>query len=35
MSLILGRNAFHPDSSACALKDGSLRTTVNAEKLKY
>jgi len=24
MNLILGINAFHPDSSACVLKDGQL-----------
>ena len=31
MNLILGLNAFHPDSSACVLKDGSI---LKAEKLK-
>jgi carbamoyltransferase len=33
MSLILGLNAFHPDSSACALKDGKLVAAVAEERL--
>ena len=33
MSLILGLNAFHPDSSACALKDGRLVAAVAEERL--
>jgi carbamoyltransferase len=31
--LILGLNAFHPDSSACALKDGRLVAAVAEERL--
>jgi carbamoyltransferase len=31
--LILGLNAFHPDSSACALKDGKLVAAVAEERL--
>ena len=33
MSLILGLNAFHPDSSACALVDGKLVAAVAEERL--
>jgi carbamoyltransferase len=33
MSLILGLNAFHPDSSACVLKDGRLVAAVAEERL--
>jgi carbamoyltransferase len=33
MSLIIGLNAFHPDSSACALKDGKLVAAVAEERL--
>jgi carbamoyltransferase len=33
MSLIVGLNAFHPDSSACVLKDGKLVATVAEERL--
>ena len=33
MSLILGLNAFHPDSSACVLKDGKLVAAVAEERL--
>lgn len=33
MSLILGLNAFHPDSSACVLKDGKLIAAVAEERL--
>ena len=33
MNLILGLNAFHPDSSACALKDGKLVAAVAEERL--
>jgi carbamoyltransferase len=31
--LIIGLNAFHPDSSACALKDGRLVAAVAEERL--
>lgn len=33
MSLILGLNAFHPDSAACALVDGKLVAAVAEERL--
>lgn len=33
MNLILGLNAFHPDSSACILKDGKLVAAVADERL--
>lgn len=33
MSLILGLNAFHPDSAACALVDGQLVAAVAEERL--
>ncbi len=33
MSLIVGLNAFHPDSSACALRDGKLVAAVAEERL--
>jgi carbamoyltransferase len=33
MSLIIGLNAFHPDSSACALRDGRLIAAVAEERL--
>ncbi len=33
MSLILGLNAFHPDSSACVLRDGKLVAAVAEERL--
>lgn len=33
MNLILGLNAFHPDSSACVLKDGRLVAAVAEERL--
>src|ERR1039457_3020712 len=33
MNLILGLNAFHPDSSACVLKDGKLVAAVAEERL--
>jgi len=33
MSLIIGLNAFHPDSAACALKDGKLVAAVAEERL--
>src|SRR6187401_2973126 len=33
MSLIIGLNAFHPDSSACAVKDGKLIAAVAEERL--
>jgi carbamoyltransferase len=33
MSLIIGINAFHPDSSACALRDGKLVAAVAEERL--
>ena len=33
MSLILGINAFHPDSAACALRDGQLVAAVAEERL--
>src|ERR1039458_3650462 len=33
MSLILGLNTFHPDSSACVLKDGQLVAAVAEERL--
>jgi carbamoyltransferase len=33
MSLILGLNAFHPDSAACVLKDGQLVAAVAEERL--
>ncbi len=33
MSLILGLNAFHPDSAACVLKDGKLIAAVAEERL--
>lgn len=33
MSLIIGLNAFHPDSAACALKDGKLIAAVAEERL--
>ncbi|MBI3849431.1 MAG: carbamoyltransferase [Verrucomicrobia bacterium] len=33
MSLILGLNAFHPDASACALRDGRLIAAVAEERL--
>ncbi|MCX6907914.1 MAG: carbamoyltransferase [Verrucomicrobia bacterium] len=33
MNLILGLNAFHPDSSACILKDGKLVAAVAEERL--
>ncbi|HEY5040688.1 MAG TPA: carbamoyltransferase N-terminal domain-containing protein [Verrucomicrobiae bacterium] len=33
MNLILGLNAFHPDSSACALRDGKLVAAVAEERL--
>src|SRR5215210_7479614 len=33
MNLIIGLNAFHPDSSACALKDGQLVGAVTEERL--
>ena len=31
--LILGLNVFHPDSSACVLKDGKLVAAVAEERL--
>lgn len=31
--LILGLNAFHPDSSACVLRDGQLVAAVAEERL--
>jgi predicted NodU family carbamoyl transferase len=31
MNLILGLNAFHPDSSACVLRDGQLVAAVADE----
>ena len=33
MNLIIGLNAFHPDASACALKDGQLVAAVTEERL--
>jgi carbamoyltransferase len=33
MNLILGLNAFHPDSAACALQDGKLVAAVAEERL--
>ncbi|HZJ13475.1 MAG TPA: carbamoyltransferase N-terminal domain-containing protein, partial [Chthoniobacteraceae bacterium] len=33
MSLIIGLNAFHPDSAACALRDGKLVAAVAEERL--
>jgi len=33
MNLILGLNAFHPDSSACVLRDGKLVAAVAEERL--
>jgi carbamoyltransferase len=33
MSLIVGLNAFHPDSSACAVRDGKLVAAVAEERL--
>src|SRR3974377_260906 len=33
MSLIIGLNAFHPDSAACALRDGQLVAAVAEERL--
>ncbi len=33
MNLIIGLNAFHPDSAACALKDGRLVAAVAEERL--
>src|ERR1043165_8878590 len=33
MSLIIGLNAFHPDSAACALVDGKLVAAVAEERL--
>jgi carbamoyltransferase len=30
--LMLGLNAFHPDSSACVLKDGKTRSAVAEEQ---
>jgi carbamoyltransferase len=33
MNLILGLNAFHPDSAACALRDGKLVAAVAEERL--
>ena len=33
MNLILGLNAFHPDSAACVLRDGKLVTAVAEERL--
>ena len=33
MNLILGLNAFHPDSAACVLKDGKLIAAVAEERL--
>ena len=33
MNLIIGLNAFHPDSAACALKDGELVAAVAEERL--
>ena len=33
MNLILGLNSFHPDSSACVLKDGQLIAAVAEERL--
>jgi carbamoyltransferase len=33
MNLILGLNAFHPDSAACVLKDGKLVAAVAEERL--
>ena len=33
MCLIIGLNAFHPDSAACALKDGKLVAAVAEERL--
>ena len=33
MNLIVGLNAFHPDSSACVLKDGKLLAAVAEERL--
>jgi len=33
MNLILGLNAFHPDSSACVLRDGKLAAAVAEERL--
>ena len=32
-SLIIGLNAFHPDSAACALKDGRLVAAIAEERL--
>jgi carbamoyltransferase len=31
--LIIGLNAFHPDSSACVLRDGKLIAAVAEERL--
>ena len=33
MNLIIGLNAFHPDSAACALKDGRLVAAIAEERL--
>ena len=33
MSLNIGLNAFHPDSAACALRDGKLVAAVAEERL--
>src|SRR5262245_58241639 len=33
MNLILGLNAFHPDSAACVLRDGKLVAAVAEERL--
>ena len=35
MNLILGLNAFHPDSAACVLKDGKLVAGVAVERLGH
>jgi len=35
MNLILGLNAFHPDSAACVLKDGKLVAAVAEERLGH
>src|SRR5664279_3321399 len=33
MSVILGINAFHPDSSACLLIDGELKSAIAEERV--
>src|SRR5262245_9728790 len=33
MNLIIGLNAFHPDSAVCALRDGKLVATLAEERL--